>query len=328
MLRDRLLGTTVYFMMAPEGDGGAGGGGGGASAPAAPVGDAAPGAAGDAAAAAPAADAIASTAAGESATHESSPSLLSSAAGKGETPPQPAPAADAKSEPDAKAADSSASATDGKESAKPDDPGKASKPQDKASAETDPAAKDATAKDAPKGDQPPAPLSVEDLKLPEGVSLDAEAGKAFVDLINNAELAGKDRGQGLLDLHQKEVARVAKDISDHQRKVWDDLNAGWKDQLRKDPELGGNRLDTSLSMAKAVIEEFSSPEDAVALLKHTDLNGMGNYPPFIRLLHALGKKLNVFEDSIVSGGRAPAPTKGPGQRGWYDKSPGMNAQSR
>jgi hypothetical protein len=161
--------------------------------------------------------------------------------------------------------------------------------------------------------------------LPEGVSLDAEAGKAFVDLINNAELAGKDRGQGLLDLHTREIERVAKAISDNQRKVWDDLNAGWKDQLRKDPELGGNRLDTSLSMAKAVIEEHLSPGDAEALLKHVDNNGMGNFPVFIRLLHNIGKKMNVFEDSIVSGGRAPTPAKGPGQRGWYDKTPGMNA---
>jgi hypothetical protein len=286
--------------------------------PAAPAGDA-PGAAAagaaDAAAVTPApaeaaalADSTAaSTAGGESTSSESSPSLLSSAAGK--SPDQPAPAAEAK--PDAKAVDSPDGQKAGEQSAKPDDPGKT---EGKADAATDPAAKDATA------NVPPAQVSLEDLKLPDGIALDAEAGKAFVDLLNNGELAGKDRGQGLLDLHQKEIARVADGMAKHQRKVWDDLNAGWKDQLRKDPELGGNRLNTSLSMAKAVIEEFLSPEDSVALLKHTDLNGMGNYPPFVRLLHTLGKRLNVFEDSIVVGNPKDTPAKGPGNRGWYDKS--------
>src|SRR5579885_3656719 len=248
--------------------------------------------------AAAAAEGAASTAAPESATPESAPSLLSSAAGK--QPAQPAPAADAESEPDAKAAD---------------DPGKA-KAEGKADAATDPA-KDATAKDPP--DQPPA-LSLEDLKFPEGMALDAEAGKAFVDLLNNAALTGKDRGQALIDLHLKEIDRVAQHIAAHQRKVWNDLNAGWQDQLRKDPELGGNRLDTTLSRAKAVIEEFLSPEDAKALLIHTDNNGMGNFPVFIRLLSNIGKRLNVFEDNIVAANPAPARSRAPGSRGWYDKS--------
>ncbi len=285
---------------------------------AAPAGDAAPGAADAAtatagAAAASAASAV-STAAGESATHESAPSLLSSAAGKeaSASPDKPAPAADAKSEgkkpePDA-------------DPAKPDDPGKA-KAEDKADAATDPAAKDATAKESLQGDRPPAPVSLEDLKLPEGVKLDPEGGKAFVDILNNAELSGKDRGQALIDLHQKEIARVHKELTDHQRKVWDDLNAGWKDKLRKDPELGGNRLNTNLSMAKAVVEMFGgTPDEVRELLIHTDNNGMGNFPGYIRMLVNIGKALNVFEDGIVSSNpKAPA-AKTPGNRGWYDKS--------
>jgi hypothetical protein len=258
----------------------------------------------------------ASTAGGESTTHESSQSLLSSAAGKtaadsAAAPDQPAPAAEPST--DAKPADPAV--RDGASAEKkPEDPSKA---ETKADAETDPAAKDATAK------EPPAQVSIEDLKLPDGAALDAESGKTFVDLINNGEISAKDRSQGLLDLHQKEIARVAKEIGDQQRKVWDDLNAGWKKELRNDPELGGNRLDTTLSMSKAVIEEFLSPEDAKAFLIHTDNNGMGNFPVFIRLLSNIGKRLNVFEDSIVAGGRAPAPAKGPGQRGWYDNTPSM-----
>ena len=309
--------------MAPDGGDGTGALGGGlsagdgASSGAAADAAAATGLASTEAAAASPSESSALTAAGESASSESTPSLLSSAAGK--SPGEPAPAADVTQ---AKAADASDGQKPGEAPAKPDDPGKAKE----AEAQTDPAAKDATAPDPQKG-QPPAPLSIDDLKLPDGVSLDGEAGKAFVDTLNNAELSGKDRGQALIDLHRKEMDRVAKHYSDHQTKVWQDLNAGWKNDLRNDKELGGNRLDTSLSMAKATVEEFLSPQEAAALFKHADLNGMGNFPPFIRLLHNIGKRLNVFEDGMVASNPSQTAVKGPGKRGWYDKTPGMNGSA-
>jgi hypothetical protein len=162
-------------------------------------------------------------------------------------------------------------------------------------------------------------LRMEDMKLPDGASLDAGASKSFLDLLNNAELASKDRGQGLLDLHGKEMARYAKQVDDNQRKVWDDLNAGWKNDLRNDKELGGKNLQTSLSRAKAVLEDNLSSADVKALLSHTDLNGMSNYPPFIRFLNNLGRRLNVYEDGVVVANPQP-PRGGPGagRRGWYD----------
>lgn len=250
---------------------------------------------------------------------ESTLSLISAADGKPKaetkveapTPSDtPAPAPEAK--PDAKADTPEPSSKDAKEPAKPDDPGKT---EGKAEAATDPA-KEATAT------QPPALVSLEDLKLPENVKLADEPAKAFLDLINKADLPNKERTQGLIDLHIGEINRVADEAGKYQRKVWDDLNTGWKSDLRNDPELGGNRLNTSLSMAKAVIEEYGgSKEQQAALFKHIDNNGMGNYPEFVRLLHNIGRKLNIFEDSIVpSNAKAPTMPKGPGQRGWYDKS--------
>ncbi len=186
------------------------------------------------------------------------------------------------------------------------------KPEASQGAESNPAGTDGTATATP------GLLSIEDLKLPEGVSLDAEGGKAFVDLLNNAELGGKDRGQALIDLHQKEITRVHKELTDHQQKVWNDLNTGWRNDLRNDKELGGQNLDTTLSRAKAVIEEFLPPEGVKALLAHTDINGMGNYPWFVRLLNNVGKAMNVFEDGIVvANPKPPRGNAGSGNRGWY-----------
>src|SRR5215475_11208851 len=249
----------------------------------------------------------------QSVSPESPPSLLSSAEGK--PPATPAPAAEAT---EAKADTAAPAGQDAK-------PAEAqSLPKDSAAkdakAETDPAPKDATPKEAPKAEAP-APLSITDLSLPDGANAEAEEAKTFVDLINNGELSAKDRGQGLLDLHKKEIERVHRELTAHQRKVWDDLNAGWRDDLRNDREIGGNRLHTNLSKAKGMIEEFSSPEDAAALLRHVDNNGMGNYPPFIRLLVRLADQLNVFEDGMLVSNPAPVrPQRASGSRGWYDKS--------
>jgi hypothetical protein len=41
---------------------------------------------------------------------------------------------------------------------------------------------------------------------------------------------------------------------------------------------------------------------------------------FIRLLSNIGKKMYVFEDSIVTSNPKAPGGKGPGNRGWYDKS--------
>jgi len=244
-----------------------------------------------------------STTAAQSGTQDSAPSLLSVATGK--TPDQPAPAAEPST--DAKAADAPKPATAKEQPAKPDDPGKA---EVKADAATDPAPKDATAP------EPTALASIEDLKLPDGTKLDPEAGKAFIDLINNAELSAKDRSQSLIDLHQKEISRVAETMAQHQRKVWDDTNAQWKEQTRKE---FGNRLDTVLATGKAVIEEFGG-DRVQRLLQFLDYTGAGNHPDMIWFLGNIGRKFGVFENNMVGANpKAPA-AKSPGNRGWYDKS--------
>ena len=169
-----------------------------------------------------------------------------------------------------------------------------------------------------------------DFVLPDGMSIEAEAGNKFTTLMNNGELSAKDRAQGLLDLHRAEIERVHRQAADHQRTTWDNLNAGWRDQLRNDPIIGGNRLHTSLSKAKGMIEEHLSRADATALLKHVDANGMGNYSPFIRLLVSLADRMNVFEDGMMVAPPQAPPSRSrrePGNRGWYGGNGGSKDQS-
>lgn len=235
---------------------------------------------------------------------DSSPSLLSSADGKtSETKDapkeQPAPAAepakveakDAPKEPEAKPAD----ATD---PAKPAD-----------------------------AIQPPALVKLDELKLPEGVTLAEKESQAFLDTINDAKLDGKGKAQNLLDLHVAEIKRVADQAAEHQRKVWTDTNDGWKNEFRKDPEVGGSKSEASLRLGKAVIDDaIPEPEIRERIYQYLNYSGMGNHPDMIRLFARLGKQRDVFEDgSNTANARPPNPPKGPGNRGWYPTMGGDKA---
>jgi hypothetical protein len=144
------------------------------------------------------------------------------------------------------------------------------------------------------------PVTYTDFTLPDGIQLsDDTALKEFKEVVGNHRLS-QDDAQKLVDLHLQDIQRVQADAVKRQNDHWRALNDGWKSELRNDPELGGNRVTTTLSIAKAVIEEFGgSKEQQAELMAHIENNGMGNYPGFIRMLHNMGKALNVFEDNIV-----------------------------
>lgn len=188
--------------------------------------------------------------------------------------------------------------------------------------EGEPEKKDAGADEPP----PPAPKQYDATawKLPEGASLDPEKMKAFETLVGTAQMP-QEAAQSLLDQHLAEIARVQKDATDNQHKAWKELNDKWKDDFRKDPDLGGNREATTLGIAKAVIETHGGTKAQQAeIFAHLNRNGMGNFPPFIRLMHNIGKQMGVMEDGIV--GAAP-PTPSASDRGakWYGNSNGKGA---
>lgn len=267
------------------------------------------------AAAAAAAEGAAAPAGGEAPNGE--PTLLDGATAakpeakaEGETKDSPAPAEAAADAKDAK--------TDGEKPPADADGKKADgdKPKDdKAAAETDPAKKDATAA------EPPAPIKYEAFKLPDGIALEEKELAKFTEVAGKAQIP-QDVAQSLVDLYVEERKQDLVRAEQHQRDVWSKLNDAWKSDARKDEQIGGNRLETALARGKAVLEEYGGTADQVReLIAHTSNNGMGNFPGFLRFLDNVAQALNVFEDSAVGANpAAPKPAKGPGQRGWYDKS--------
>jgi hypothetical protein len=265
----------------------------------------------EATAATPGADAAA---AAPSPEIKAEPTLLEAAAGKKpDAKPEgdgkkeaPAPAEAAKTEADKAAGEAG--------DKKPEKTEAEKKAEADAAKATDPEKKDATPEAAP------APIKYEAFKIPEGVKLDDKKLAEFSELVGAAQLP-QEKAQQLVDMYVAEVPRFVQELRAEQRKHWDTLNDTWKTELRNDPNLGGNRLETTLSLAKAVVEEYLPADKVGEYMSHMRNNGMGNYLLHVQLLHNIGKALNVFEDGIVPASpQSPKPQKGPGNRGWYDKS--------
>lgn len=150
--------------------------------------------------------------------------------------------------------------------------------------------------------EPAKPISYEPFKLPEGLKLDDERLKPFTEILGERQVP-QEQAQKLLDLHLAEMGRMYNDAAEYQRKQFNTLNDGWKNDLRADTDIGGNRLNTSLAMAKAVVEEFGGTKEQQTeffkLISENEGNGMGNNKALVRLLHNIGVAMNVFEDKIV-----------------------------
>jgi len=225
-----------------------------------------------------------------------------------------------------------------------DDAGKTS--PDQGSAETDkgdatakPAtdeAKPDAAKDAAKdGKDKPAPAdealapkpqakTYDAFKAPEGVKFDDTQVKSFTDLLDNAELPHQDRAQKLIDMHVGEINRVIQEQRDHQLKSWSDFTDSLKSDFKKDPDLGGNRQETSLGIAKYVLEQMGGnadqQKDLIAMMNHT---GMGNHVGLIRMLNNIYERF-LAQPSPVPGSAPNQATRGNFQDVMY--GPGANGR--
>lgn len=274
------------------------------SASASPAADAAP-----ASSAAPAAtESPAAPAAPDApAAKESTPSLLGAAEAKLPAKDGKDAASDQGSEAGKKPAETAKPATD------------ATKPADaKPDAAKDPAKDPAAAKDGTDGKkdaaapadealaQKPQARTYDAFKVPDGLKLDDKQIGDFTSVLENAEISHQERAQKLVDMYVGEVDRIVKEQRTNQLNAWSDFTDKLKSDFKNDPELGGNRQETSLGQAKYVIEQLGGTPaqvaDMIGMLDHT---GMGNHVGLTRLLNTVYERF-LAEAKPVPGS---APTR-------------------
>lgn len=135
-----------------------------------------------------------------------------------------------------------------------------------------------------------------DLKLPEKSALDASAIERIAAYAKEQGLTNEE-AQGLLEIESEAVSRYAQAQAEQVKSKVE----GWKADVRKDKEIGGEAFEKNVELAKRVVERFAS-EDFKKALNET---GLGNHPELVRVFFKIG--LAMADDSLVQSGAQIGP---------------------
>lgn len=108
-----------------------------------------------------------------------------------------------------------------------------------------------------------------------------------------------------LGLSNEQANKLAKfSLEENKRAVqtWNDTITGWAKDAQADPEIGGNKWDQNLGVAREAVRQFSTP----AFSKMLDDYGIGNHPEMIRFLYRVGSQVG---EAKAGGGNTQAGTQ-------------------
>ena len=160
---------------------------------------------------------------------------------------------------------------------------------------------------APEGEQPPAPepekteptpLTLQDIVVPEGYTMDNEMAQSAIDIISDASLSPKDRLQKLVDLQVSSATKA----SERSSQEWNTTMDQWRDQVKNDEEVGKANFDKNLASVNRLVDRFGTP----ALKEYLRDYGVGNHVEVFRLLSRIAP-LVTEPTGVVTG--APQSTK-------------------
>jgi len=155
------------------------------------------------------------------------------------------------------------------------------------------------------GEQEGAPESYE-FKQQEGVEIDDSVVSAYSEVAKELNLS-QNNAQKMLDT-------MASSMAERQAEQIAAVHEAWASDTKADKELGGEKLNENLAVAKKAMDAFGTPE-LTTLLNET---GIGNHPEIIRAFYRAGMKIS--EDKFVNGDSNPQSDKPMAERMY----PGMN----
>lgn len=139
----------------------------------------------------------------------------------------------------------------------------------------------------------PAPLpSYEPWKLPEGATLDEAKATEFNSLLAEMQTTTKaeqafvqEFGQKLIERHISEVKETVDRLHESYQQAWRKQTDDWKQAFISDPEIGGNRQETTVTAANDFISTYGgTPEQQKEFRALMETTGLGNHPAMIRIL--------------------------------------------
>jgi hypothetical protein len=206
-----------------------------------------------------------------------------------ETPPADAP----------KAAETVLGEALDKDAPKTEDKSKESKPAAdtaKAPTEAAPTAEATTLTPEGQSDDPAPPPTYDAFEVPEGITLDKDRVSKFTELLGKFEQTTKADhaavqafGQEAVNFHINEIQNAVTELQKFYQTAWDKQKADWKDAFMKDPEIGGNRFQTTVDAARNFIRTHGgTPEQQAEFRNVMETSGLGNHPAILRILANAG----------------------------------------
>lgn len=136
------------------------------------------------------------------------------------------------------------------------------------------------------------PLTAEDLAIPEGFEVVDEIRDKFLDVINDREMSANDRANALIELQAETIRQASERISE----AWTQQRKAWVEEVKADPEIGGDKLEPTMGKISKLLNEFGDPNLREQVF---DITGAGDHPLMIKFLAKVADALS--EGTPVSG---------------------------
>lgn len=154
-------------------------------------------------------------------------------------------------------------------------------------------------KEEGQSDEPAPPPTYDPFTLPEGIELAEDRIKEFTGILSEFEgktkadhAAVQEFGQKAVDFHIAEIQKAAETVTKHYQESFENIKNEWKESFMSDPELGGNRWQTTIDSAMSFIRTHGGTDDQQAeFRKLMNDSGVGNHPAMIRLLANAGIRM-------------------------------------
>lgn len=146
------------------------------------------------------------------------------------------------------------------------------------------------------------PLVADALKFPEGFEKNDEALSKFLEITNGAKLPA-DVAQQLIDMQ----ADLTKAASEAGSKAWGEMQTKWQDEVRADPEIGGQKLEENLSHVAKLIDRYGG-DQAPQIREAFALTGAGNNPALVKFMVKVAKDLSDPNPVTGAPGASPRDT--------------------
>lgn len=162
----------------------------------------------------------------------------------------------------------------------------------------------------------PAPLptydkftAAEDFPLDDGLVGDFSKSLGEFERLTKADHAEVQKfGQSLIERHVTEVKRSIEQHTNSILEAFEQQKKDWRETFEKDPEIGGNRRDTTINAALEFIRTHGGNEEQRKEIHELMENtGIGNHPAMIRLL-AQAARSTAFTEGKPLPATNPVPT--------------------